>query len=68
MMEPFGVADFVFGVVLMLMMRLTLKILDGIEPKDIKDTFATLSLGVVRKEAVGCPMPMNEIFQGTGHF
>ena len=52
----------------MLMMWFALEILDGVEPKDIKDRFATLSLGVVQKEAVGCPMPTNEIFQGTGHF
>ncbi len=66
--EPFGVADLAFGIVLMLMMGFALEILDGVEPKDIKDTFAKLSLGVVQKEAVGCPMPTNEIFQGTGHF
>ncbi len=48
----------------MLMMRLTLKVLDSIETKKIKNLFTTLGLEIIREETVGgCTMVADQIFK-----
>jgi hypothetical protein len=51
----------------MLVMGFTLKVFDAIKAKDVKNTFTTLSLGVVREEAVGCAMVLDQILKSLGH-
>jgi hypothetical protein len=48
-------------------MWFTLKILDGVEAKNIKDALPTLGTGVVGEEAVWCPVMANEVLQGSSH-
>jgi hypothetical protein len=48
-------------------MRLTLEILDAVETEKIKNTFATLGLGIVGEETVGCTMLVNEVFESAAH-
>ena len=48
-------------------MGLTLEVLDGVEPKDVEDTLAALSLGVIRDETVGGALSSNEILESFGH-
>jgi hypothetical protein len=56
-----------FSEVLVLLVRLALEVLDGVEAKDVKDALSALSLGIVRKEAIRSPMTTNEVFQGGRH-
>jgi hypothetical protein len=51
----------------MLVMGFTLEVFDAIKVKDIKNTFTALSLGIIREEAVGCPMVADQILESLGH-
>jgi hypothetical protein len=62
-----GIPNFLFSKVLVLLVRLALEVLDGVETKDVEDAHSALSLGVVRKEAIRSPMATNEVFQGGRH-
>ena len=63
----FGITNFLFSKVLVLLVRFTLVILDSIKAKDAKIAFAALSLYVVRKEAIRSSMAVDEVFLGGRH-
>jgi hypothetical protein len=66
--ESLCIPNLSFSKVLMLMMGFTLEVFDAIKTKDIKNTFTALSLGIIREEAVGCPMVLaDQILESLGH-
>jgi hypothetical protein len=65
--EAFRIPNFALSKALMLVMGFTLEVFDAMKAKDVKNTFTTLSLGVVREEAVGCAMVSDQILKSLGH-
>jgi hypothetical protein len=59
--EAFRIPNFALSKALMLVMGFTLEVFDAIK------AFTTLSLGVVREEAVGCAMVSDQILKSLGH-
>jgi hypothetical protein len=51
----------------MLMMGFTMEVFDAMKAKDVKNTFTALGLSVVREEAVGCAMVVDQTFESLGH-